>query len=267
MPTALPLYRQEAIYARDKVDLDRALMAQWMGRLRFELDILSGHILTLIKKAERIFADETTLPTLVPGSGSAQDSLSLGLRPETTGPSVVLGRRWLPIALRIADLANASPAISMAIAAFCRWMGIRPIIVSPDPTAATIAITLAGLLGASMDAPALARHSFAFLASSAAAVIYPACRGKAPRFAGLDGKIRKLAPNHVSRARSSMHPTGLCQFRFARFSPSRSERSSHPRRPFGDRSPKNVRQPDFVGCRIFPHAVEEPRQFAPSCWQ
>lgn len=68
----LPLYRQEAIYARDKVDLDRALMAQWMGRLGFELEILSEHVLTLIKKAERIFADETTLPTLAPGSGSTK---------------------------------------------------------------------------------------------------------------------------------------------------------------------------------------------------
>ena len=68
----LPLYRQEAIYARDKVDLDRAVMAQWMGRLGFELEILSEHVLMLIKKAERIFADETTLPTLAPGSGSTK---------------------------------------------------------------------------------------------------------------------------------------------------------------------------------------------------
>ncbi|CAD0217052.1 putative protein y4qI (plasmid) [Agrobacterium fabrum] len=68
----LPLYRQEAIYARDKVELDRKLMAQWMGRLSFELDILADYILAEIKKAERIFADETTLPTLAPGSGSAK---------------------------------------------------------------------------------------------------------------------------------------------------------------------------------------------------
>jgi transposase len=68
----LPLYRQEAIYARDKVELDRKLMAQWMGKLGFELDILADYILAEIKKAERIFADETTLPTLAPGSGSAQ---------------------------------------------------------------------------------------------------------------------------------------------------------------------------------------------------
>jgi transposase len=68
----LPLYRQEAIYARDKVELNRALMAQWMGRLGFELEILSEHVLTRIKQAERIFADETTLPTLAPGSGSTK---------------------------------------------------------------------------------------------------------------------------------------------------------------------------------------------------
>ncbi len=68
----LPLYRQEAIYARDKVELDRKLMAQWMGKLGFELDILADYILAEIKTAERIFADETTLPTLAPGSGSAK---------------------------------------------------------------------------------------------------------------------------------------------------------------------------------------------------
>ena len=33
----LPLYRQEAIYARDQVELDRSLMAQWMGKVGFEL--------------------------------------------------------------------------------------------------------------------------------------------------------------------------------------------------------------------------------------
>ncbi|MBB6511120.1 transposase [Rhizobium soli] len=31
----LPLYRQEAIYAQDKVEPDRKLMAQWMGKLGF----------------------------------------------------------------------------------------------------------------------------------------------------------------------------------------------------------------------------------------
>ncbi|MGY4157943.1 transposase [Bradyrhizobium sp. USDA 4461] len=65
----LPLYRQEAIYARDHVELDRQLMAQWMGKLGFELEILADYIFSEVKKAERVFADETTLPTLAPGSG------------------------------------------------------------------------------------------------------------------------------------------------------------------------------------------------------
>jgi len=41
----LPLYRQEAIYARDGVEIDRSLMAQWMGRVGFELEPLADAIL------------------------------------------------------------------------------------------------------------------------------------------------------------------------------------------------------------------------------
>lgn len=37
----LPLYRQEAIYLRDGVEISRSLMAQWMGHLGFELQISS----------------------------------------------------------------------------------------------------------------------------------------------------------------------------------------------------------------------------------
>lgn len=65
----LPLYRQEAIYLRDGVEISRSLMAQWMGHLGFELQMLADYILERVKEGERIFADETTLPTLAPGSG------------------------------------------------------------------------------------------------------------------------------------------------------------------------------------------------------
>ena len=65
----LPLYRQEAIYLRDGVEISRSLMAQWMGHLGFELKICADYILERVKEGERIFADETTLPTLAPGSG------------------------------------------------------------------------------------------------------------------------------------------------------------------------------------------------------
>ncbi len=65
----LPLYRQEAIYLRDGVEVSRSLMAQWMGHLGFELQMVADYILERVKEGERVFADETTLPTLAPGSG------------------------------------------------------------------------------------------------------------------------------------------------------------------------------------------------------
>jgi transposase len=68
----LPLYRQEAIYARDSVELSRSLMAQWMGKVGFELQPLADYILERIKQGERVFADETSLPTLAPGTGKTR---------------------------------------------------------------------------------------------------------------------------------------------------------------------------------------------------
>ena len=68
----LPLYRQEAIYARDGVVIERSQMAQWMGKVGFELEPLAEYALARIKQGERIFADETTLPTLAPGAGKAK---------------------------------------------------------------------------------------------------------------------------------------------------------------------------------------------------
>jgi transposase len=68
----LPLYRQEAIYARDGVLIERSQMAQWMGKVGFELEPLAAYALARIKQGERIFADETTLPTLAPGTGKAK---------------------------------------------------------------------------------------------------------------------------------------------------------------------------------------------------
>jgi transposase len=68
----LPLYRQEAIYARDGVELGRSLMAQWMGAVGFHFEPLAAHVLGRIREGERIFADETTLPTLDPGAGKTK---------------------------------------------------------------------------------------------------------------------------------------------------------------------------------------------------
>lgn len=93
----LPLYRQEAIYARDGVELDRSQMAQWMGRVGFELEPLADAIMARIKQGERVFADETTLPTLAPGSGKVKTAwLWAYARDDTTfagsGPPMVAYR-------------------------------------------------------------------------------------------------------------------------------------------------------------------------------
>lgn len=68
----LPLYRQEAIYARDRLVLGRNLMAGWMGRVGFHLEPLADRILQHVRAGERVFADETTLPTLAPGTGKTK---------------------------------------------------------------------------------------------------------------------------------------------------------------------------------------------------
>ena len=68
----LPLYRQESIYGRDGVELSRSLMAQWMGSVGFHFEPLAAHMLARIREGERIFADETTLPTLNPGAGKTK---------------------------------------------------------------------------------------------------------------------------------------------------------------------------------------------------
>lgn len=68
----LPLYRQEGIYARDGVEISRNTMANWMGHVGFHLTPLADRILALIKEGERVYADETTLPTLSPGSGKTK---------------------------------------------------------------------------------------------------------------------------------------------------------------------------------------------------
>ena len=68
----LPLYRQEAIYARDRIALGRNLMAGWMGRVGFHLEPLADRILQHVRAGDRVFADETTLPTLAPGTGKTR---------------------------------------------------------------------------------------------------------------------------------------------------------------------------------------------------
>lgn len=65
----LPLYRQTQILERRGVRLDRATLADWVGYAARELRPLHEHLAETLKKAERLYMDETRAPVLEPGRG------------------------------------------------------------------------------------------------------------------------------------------------------------------------------------------------------
>ena len=93
----LPLYRQEAIFARDKFELGRNLMAGWMGHVGFHLEPLADRLFQLIRYGDRIFADETTLPVWRQDVGEPERP-GCGLISETIVPMAERGHRLSSIA-------------------------------------------------------------------------------------------------------------------------------------------------------------------------
>jgi transposase len=65
----LPLYRQCQIFTRQGLKLDRATLANWVGRACWWLSPLQQLVLAHILAAGKIFADDTPVPVLDPGRG------------------------------------------------------------------------------------------------------------------------------------------------------------------------------------------------------
>lgn len=65
----VPLYRQAQIYARQGIDLDRATLADWVGRAAWFLEPLYARLRADLMASGKLFADETTAPVLDPGRG------------------------------------------------------------------------------------------------------------------------------------------------------------------------------------------------------
>lgn len=67
-----PLYRQEGIYRRSGVELDRATLAAWVGEasklLRPLVDAVGRHV----RSAYKVHADDTPVPVLDPGRGKTK---------------------------------------------------------------------------------------------------------------------------------------------------------------------------------------------------
>jgi hypothetical protein len=68
----LPLYRQAEIYRRDGLDLDRSLLADWMGKAAWLLRPLADRIGAHVMAGSVIHADDTPVPVLAPGRGKAK---------------------------------------------------------------------------------------------------------------------------------------------------------------------------------------------------
>ena len=63
----LPFYRQVEIFKRQGIDLDRGTLGNWVGRACFHLMPVINHMKDHLRRADRIFVDETRAPVLDPG--------------------------------------------------------------------------------------------------------------------------------------------------------------------------------------------------------
>ncbi len=68
----LPLYRQSEIYAREGVDLDRSLLADWVGRASELLTPLVDALRRHVFVADVVHGDDTPIPVLAPGRGKTK---------------------------------------------------------------------------------------------------------------------------------------------------------------------------------------------------
>jgi transposase len=68
----LPLYRQSQIYAREKIDLDRSTLADWVGKSAMLLEPLADAIGAHVKAGQALFADDTPVPMQMPGAGKTK---------------------------------------------------------------------------------------------------------------------------------------------------------------------------------------------------
>ena len=68
----LPLYRQEEIYARVGVELERTTLADWVGGASQLLAPLVEALRRHVMGAAKLHADDTPVPVLAPGLGKTK---------------------------------------------------------------------------------------------------------------------------------------------------------------------------------------------------
>ncbi|WP_408969411.1 IS66 family transposase [Paraburkholderia sp. BL6669N2] len=68
----IPLYRQSVMYAREGVELDRSLLAKWVGHAATLLQPLVETLRRHVMSATKLHADDTPVPVLAPGNGKTK---------------------------------------------------------------------------------------------------------------------------------------------------------------------------------------------------
>ncbi len=68
----MPLYRQSRIFDREGLDLDRSTLADWVGKSTALLEPLADAIGRHVLAGQAIFADDTPVAMLAPGTGKTQ---------------------------------------------------------------------------------------------------------------------------------------------------------------------------------------------------
>ena len=68
----LPLYRQSEIYARQRVELERSTLADWVGGCSRLLEPLVEALHRYVLSAGKLHADDTPVPVLAPGQGKTK---------------------------------------------------------------------------------------------------------------------------------------------------------------------------------------------------
>jgi transposase len=85
----LPLYRQEAIFARHGIALKRSTLADWMGRVGLALQPLFDAMRIQLLASPVLHADETPVAQLDPGTGKTKRAYLFVYRSDETRPIVL----------------------------------------------------------------------------------------------------------------------------------------------------------------------------------
>jgi transposase len=89
----LPLYRQEALYARSGVELSRTTLAEWVGAVGVALAPLCAALRAELLTRSVLHADETPVAQLDPGTGKTKRCYLFAYRSAEGAPVVVFDYR------------------------------------------------------------------------------------------------------------------------------------------------------------------------------